>query len=109
MPLNGSGHQSALISRLHSRMFRAFQEPVVMSVRINVITCLIAMVASVLALGIPNGGVRAQDAGRIAAVVNDDAITLLDLYERTAIIFATTGLEDNQETRRRILPQVLRT
>jgi peptidyl-prolyl cis-trans isomerase SurA len=90
-------------------MFRAYQEPVVMFARINVVLCLLLVLAAAVFSGLPGGKAQAQDAGRIAAVVNDDAITLLDLYERTAIIFATTGLEDNQETRRRILPQVLRT
>jgi len=52
---------------------------------------------------------QAQDAGRIAAVVNEDAITLLDVFERMAIIFATTGIEDSQEARRRLMPQILRT
>ncbi|MBN36708.1 MAG: hypothetical protein CMM46_18390 [Rhodospirillaceae bacterium] len=52
---------------------------------------------------------QAQDAGRIAVVVNEDAITLLDVFERMAIIFATTGIEDSQEARRRLLPQILRT
>lgn len=46
---------------------------------------------------------------RIAAVVNEDAISVLDVVERTNLILATTGLTDNAETRRRILPQVLRT
>jgi peptidyl-prolyl cis-trans isomerase SurA len=53
--------------------------------------------------------VPAQDSVRIAAVVNDDAISMLDVYERMQIIVVTANLEDNQETRQRLLPQVLRT
>ena len=52
---------------------------------------------------------RAQDSMRIAAVVNEDAISVLDVRERTNIIFATTGITDTPDTRRRIMPQVLRT
>ncbi|MBT7645626.1 MAG: hypothetical protein HN768_01100, partial [Rhodospirillaceae bacterium] len=52
---------------------------------------------------------RAQDAGRIAAVVNEDAITLLDVFERMNIIIATSGIEVAADTRQRLLPQVLRT
>ena len=46
---------------------------------------------------------------RIAAVVNEDAISVLDVRERMELILATTGLTDSPETRRRIMPQVLRT
>ena len=46
---------------------------------------------------------------RIAAVVNEDAISVLDVRERTELILATTGLNDTPETRQRIIPQVLRT
>lgn len=52
---------------------------------------------------------HAQDSMRIAAVVNEDAISVLDVRERTELILATTGLSDTPETRRRIMPQVLRT
>ena len=52
---------------------------------------------------------RAQDFMRIAAVVNEDAISVLDVRERTELILATTGLSDTPETRQRIIPQVLRT
>ena len=52
---------------------------------------------------------RAQDSMRIAAVVNEDAISVLDVRERMDLILATTGLTDSQETRRRLMPQILRT
>jgi len=52
---------------------------------------------------------HAQDAGRIAAVVNEDAITLLDVFERMNIIIATSGIEVAADTRQRLLPQILRT
>ena len=52
---------------------------------------------------------HAQNTLRIAAVVNDEAISMLDVIDRTNLIFATTGLKDTPETRQRIIPQVLRT
>ncbi|MBC6440342.1 MAG: peptidylprolyl isomerase [Rhodospirillales bacterium] len=51
----------------------------------------------------------AQDAGRIVAVVDDSAITMLDLIDRMALIFATTGINNTPDNQKRLLPQVLRT
>jgi peptidyl-prolyl cis-trans isomerase SurA len=58
------------------------------------------------------GGLRvpasAQDTLRIAAVVNDDIISELDVYMRLRMAMLSAKLEDNEETRRKLLPQVLR-
>ncbi len=43
----------------------------------------------------------------IAAVVNDDAVSMLDVVERLDLVLATSGIDDGDETRRRWLPQVL--
>jgi len=51
---------------------------------------------------------RAQDALRIAAVVNDEVITGLDLAVRTRMAILSSGLADTPEVRSRIAPQVLR-
>jgi peptidyl-prolyl cis-trans isomerase SurA len=75
----------------------------------KVILCLLVVISAFGTLTLAGSDASSQDAVRIAAVVNDDAISLLDVYERTAIIFATTGLEHTQETEQRIIPQVLRT
>lgn len=45
----------------------------------------------------------------IAAVVNDDAITVQELAERLDFVIVTSGLPDDERTRRRLGPQVLRT
>lgn len=50
----------------------------------------------------------AQGAERIAAVVNDDVVTGHDLEMRLRLAISSTGLPDNEETRRRVLPQVIR-
>jgi peptidyl-prolyl cis-trans isomerase SurA len=49
----------------------------------------------------------AQDIQRIAAVVNQDALSLRDIITRMDFIIATSNLPDSQETRQRLLPQVL--
>lgn len=45
---------------------------------------------------------------RIAAVVNDDMISVHELEARTSLAIASSGMQDGVEARRRILPQVLR-
>ncbi len=45
---------------------------------------------------------------RIAAVVNEDAISVLDLEARLRLAQLTSGLPDSAETRQRLAPQVLR-
>jgi len=53
-------------------------------------------------------GAKAQEVQRIAAVVNDDVISLFDLKGRIDIAIAATGLRPSPDVRRQILPQVMR-
>jgi len=48
-----------------------------------------------------------QDAVRIAAVVNEDVISLFDVQSRIQLFLLTAGIEDNVEVRQRLLPQVM--
>lgn len=67
----------------------------------------IAALAVAVSVGV--GSPSAQQASeRIAAVVNNDAISTQDLKERVELALATSGLPDDPDTRRRIAPQVLR-
>jgi peptidyl-prolyl cis-trans isomerase SurA len=68
--------------------------------------CLIVLIA-VVAGGLADRA-RAQDSLRIAAVVNDDIISELDVYMRLRMAMLSAKLEDSDETRQRLLPQVLR-
>ena len=45
---------------------------------------------------------------RIAAVVNGDVISIYDLTNRLALVALSSGLQLDQETRQRLLPQVMR-
>src|SRR4051812_39894804 len=51
----------------------------------------------------------AQDELKIAAVVNDDVITQLDVFPRLRLAMLSARLQDTPETRQRLLPQVMRT
>jgi peptidyl-prolyl cis-trans isomerase SurA len=62
---------------------------------------LIAIVAT--------GGAGAQDSLRIAAVVNDQIISVYDLNMRLSLVMAFASLPDTVENRQRLAPQVLRT
>lgn len=55
-------------------------------------------------LSAPSG----QEIVRIAAVVNDDVISVMDVFDRTRLLIAMAGLPDNQEVFQRLMPQVLR-
>lgn len=65
-------------------------------------------VALLAALALPAGRPAAQEIMRIAAVVNDDVISVYDLVQRVRLVMLSTGLEDSNETRQRLVPQVLR-
>lgn len=51
---------------------------------------------------------RAQDSLDIVAVVNDEAITKVDLVVRLQLVIRASHLPDTPETRSRLAPQVLR-
>lgn len=67
-----------------------------------------AVLACLSLLGDAVTGHAQSAAQRIAAVVNDDVITSQELSDRLALAVATSGLPDDQATRQRLAPQVLR-
>ena len=56
----------------------------------------------------PSPGGQATDT-RIAAVVNDEAISVADLTSRLRMVMLSSNLTDSPETRQRVAAQVLRT
>lgn len=60
------------------------------------------------ALFAPLSAPSGQEIVRIAAVVNDDVISVMDVFDRTRLLIAMAGLPDNQEVFQRLMPQVLR-
>src|SRR5882724_3616641 len=67
---------------------------------IGAVACCAALLAA--------PAVWAQDELKIAAVVNDDVITQLDVYMRLRLAMLSAHLEDSKENRDRLLPQVMR-
>jgi peptidyl-prolyl cis-trans isomerase SurA len=70
-----------------------------------------SLIAALLgvALLLPTPSVSpAQDVGRIAAVVNDQPITFVDLDTRLRLALLSAGVPVTEEARQRFLPQVLR-
>ncbi len=49
----------------------------------------------------------AQQVAGIAAVVNDQAISMNDVKDRMKLVMVSSGLPNNEEIRNRILPQIL--
>ncbi|MDD9983492.1 MAG: SurA N-terminal domain-containing protein, partial [Gammaproteobacteria bacterium] len=66
---------------------------------------LLALIPLVLS---PADRVRGQDAVRIAAVVNNEAISIPDLVARIDIAIVSSRLRASDELRRQLAPQVLR-
>ena len=70
------------------------------------LTTLALLVASILPIpdreGTPTAA--AQDVLRIAAVVNEEVISIYDLAARLEIVIATSNLKDNKQLRRQIAP-----
>jgi len=56
----------------------------------------------------PLAAAQAQDLQRIAAIVNDDIISMYDLVGRIDLVMVSGRLPDTPEVRKRIEPQVLR-
>ncbi|CAO3421751.1 peptidylprolyl isomerase [Azospirillum doebereinerae] len=54
------------------------------------------------------GAPATPGAERIAAVVNDDVISVSDVNARIRLALLNTGTQESQETRQRLAPQVLR-
>jgi peptidyl-prolyl cis-trans isomerase SurA len=50
----------------------------------------------------------ADEAERVAAVVNDDVISVHDLDQRLKLVLLSSNLADTVETRSRVMPQVVR-
>lgn len=70
---------------------------------------LLGFCTALLACAWSAGPARAQtDLFRPAAVVNDDIISVLDLAMRLQLSIIAAGVDDTQELRRRLTPQVLR-
>lgn len=63
------------------------------------------LVAAVLV--VPNGA-KAQEVLRIAAVVNDDVISVLDVENRLRLVLLESGLANDAQTRRRLISEVVR-
>ncbi|MCZ6840123.1 MAG: peptidylprolyl isomerase [Alphaproteobacteria bacterium] len=70
-------------------------------------TLAIVMVALVQLTLAPRA--TAQEVQRIAAIVNDEVVSVMDLVGRINLVIFSSGLQDSAETRKRIGPQVLRT
>ena len=69
--------------------------------------CLSATVAISCFFGSLNVGFS-QATLNIAAVVNDDVISVYDLSQRIELVIAFSNLQRNQETQQRIAPDILR-
>jgi len=68
--------------------------------------CVRTVAATVLLIA-ASFAANAQQTLRIAAVVNDEMVSIFDLHARTSLIIALSGLPNTAESRRRLTRQVL--
>ncbi len=68
---------------------------------------MVRLVIGLMLLALTAGGAVAQET-RIAAVVNDDVISLNDLDARIKLVLLSSQLPDTPQVRQRVTPQVLR-
>jgi peptidyl-prolyl cis-trans isomerase SurA len=69
--------------------------------------CIATALISVFTLALPRPAAAQQDSMRIAAVVNEDVISLFDVQSRIQLFLVTSGIEDTVDVRQRLLPQVM--
>lgn len=85
---------------------RARRRPCAMFARAVLVVALVAL--SLSAGGSYRLAAAQSDVMRIAAVVNDDVISIFDLAVRLAVAIRSSGFDDTPELRRQFAPQVLR-
>lgn len=73
---------------------------------ISIWTCVLLAALTVTSVRAQEGG-SASGAMGIAAVVNEDIITVFDVQSRLGMFIATSGIENTPDIQRRILPQVI--
>jgi peptidyl-prolyl cis-trans isomerase SurA len=66
---------------------------------------LLALMGVMISAVTPNA--QAEQVAGIAAVVNDEAISMADVKERMKLIMISSGLPNNEDIRAKILPQVV--
>jgi peptidyl-prolyl cis-trans isomerase SurA len=69
---------------------------------------IVALICLLIGLAAGVQAARAQDELKIAAVVNDDVITQLDVFARLRAAMLSARLQDTPETRQQLLPNVMR-
>jgi peptidyl-prolyl cis-trans isomerase SurA len=68
---------------------------------------VIAALAGIFTLCAPLAQVQAQQTMAIAAVVNDEAISMTDVADRIKLVLVSSGIPDSKEMRAKITPQVV--
>ena len=69
---------------------------------------LFVAVAMVVAVSQAQAQAQAQEVQRIAAIVNDEVISMYDLVSRLRMVIASTRLNNSPQVRRRYAPRVLK-
>jgi len=96
---------------LEARRFASHNHAMKSPKHVSLILAILAALTAALCVSFA-GPSRAQSGGvvqRIAAVVNDDVISVYDVENRIKLVMATSGLPNTPEVRDRLRQQTLRT
>ena len=74
---------------------------------VSILSGILGMTSAHAQEGGAGAGAGTGGAMGIAAVVNEDIITVFDVQSRLGMFIATSGLENTPDIQRRILPQVI--
>jgi len=74
---------------------------------LNRVSALLSIISSIAIAILSVSQIHAQETLRIAAVVNDEMISLYDLKARIALVAAFSGFDNTPETQKRLAPQIL--
>ena len=72
------------------------------------VMCYMTLLFSML-LAYPSAPAFGQGTQRIAAIVNDDVVSIFDLQARMQVVIASSGIRPSRQTQQRLKRQVLRT
>ena len=71
-------------------------------------SALLGVIATTAITALFISPIQAQESLRIAAIVNDEMISVYDLKERISLVAAFSGFDNSPKTQQRLAPQILR-
>jgi len=75
--------------------------------KLNSVSELLSVIITIAIMALSISQLQAQETLRIAAVVNDEMISVYDLKDRISLVVALSGFDNSPKTQQRLAPQIL--